>query len=176
MSRFGAQPSSDRSAGRVSRAVGRLEDAAETLASIALWGIVAVLFVQMFFRYFLKTGLSWPDELARYLHIVVVFVTVGAVARRGGHIRVTLLAGRLQGTAFERLLPVAELLTAAVIALGAAEIIGRLGGFRTPALALPLALFFLPTAIGFALMTVEIGSRWIMPAGCSPGADADEGP
>jgi C4-dicarboxylate transporter DctQ subunit len=152
-----------------------VEDATETLACLALWGIVAVLFLQMFFRYVVKTGLSWPDELARYLHIVVVFVTVGAVARRGGHIRVTLLAGRLQGTAIQRLLPLAELLTAAVIALGAAEIIGRLGGFRTPALALPLALFFLPAAIGFALMTIEIARRWIAPGGRPPGAGADEG-
>lgn len=141
----------------------RTGDAGEALACIALWGIVVVLFLQMIVRAFLQTGLSWPDELARYLHIVVVFVTAGAVARRDGHIRVTLLSDRLQGAGIRHLRAIAELAAALVIALGAAEIIVRLGGFRSPALAMPLALFFLPAAAGFALVGAEGVRRWMTP-------------
>jgi C4-dicarboxylate transporter DctQ subunit len=121
--------------------------------------VVAVLFFQMFFRYVLRTGLSWPDELARYLHIVVVFIMLGVVARDGQHVRVGVFAGRLGGTALPRIVAALELVTAAVIAGGALEIVRRLGGFRTPALAMPLALFFLPAALGFALMAVETVRR-----------------
>jgi TRAP-type C4-dicarboxylate transport system permease small subunit len=113
----------------------------------------------MFFRYVLRTGLSWPDELARYLHIVVVCIMLGVVARHGQHVRVGVLADRVRGTSLPRVASALELVTAVAIAAGALEIVRRLGGFRTPALAMPLALFFLPAALGFALMAVEAVRR-----------------
>jgi len=57
------------------RVIRKTEAAGEIVATLALWGIVVLIFFQVFFRYVLQTGLSWPDELARYFHIVVVFLT-----------------------------------------------------------------------------------------------------
>jgi C4-dicarboxylate transporter DctQ subunit len=147
-----------------------VERACELGAGVALWGIVIVLFFQMFFRYVLRTGLAWPDELARYLHIVVVFLMLGAVARHGQHVRVGVLADRLRGTALPRLVSALELVTAAVIAGGALEIVRRLGAFRTPALAMPLALFFLPAAAGFTLMAIETVRGRASGGSTAPGA------
>lgn len=141
------------------RLLGGVERVCELGAGVSLWGIVAVLFVQMFFRYVLRTGLSWPDELARYLHIVVVFIMLGAVARDRQHVRVGVLADRLRSTALPRVAVAVEVVTAVVIAGAALEIVRRLGGFRTPALAMPLALFFLPAALGFTLMAIETVRR-----------------
>ena len=137
------------------RLLGGAEEIAEQIACLAIWGIVALLFFQMFFRYALSTGLAWPEELARYLHIVVVFLALGATTRRHAHIRIDLLARRLQSRALDRAVLIVELAAAVVLAAGAAEIVRRLGAFRTPALGMSLALFFLPTAIGFASMAAE---------------------
>lgn len=145
---------------RVSR---RTEDLAEFAASLALWGIVVLIFFQVFFRYVLQMGLSWPDELARYFHIVVVFLTLGAVSRRQQHIRIDYFRRRLRSGRLDRIAVLGEVAAAVVLAGGAMEIIRRLGGFRTPAMEMPLALFFLPAAVGFTLMALEGGRTWFAP-------------
>jgi TRAP-type C4-dicarboxylate transport system permease small subunit len=143
------------------RVIRRTEDAGELVASLALWGIVALIFFQVFFRYVLQTGLSWPDELARYFHIIVVFFTLGAVSRRQQHIRIDYFRRRLRSRALDRFSLLTEVGAAVILAGGAAEVIRRLGGFRTPAMEMPLALFFLPTAVGFTFMALESGRWWL---------------
>jgi len=144
-------------------AIRRTEDAGELVAALALWGIVALVFFQVLVRYVLLTGLSWPDELARYFHIAVVFLALGAVTRRQQHIRIEYFRRRLRSPALDRLSLLIEVGAAVVLAGGAMEIIRRLGGFRTPAMEMPLALFFFPTAFGFTLMAIESGRTWFAP-------------
>ncbi len=145
------------------RVIRLTEDAGEIVAALALWGIVLLVFLQVFFRYVLQAGLSWPDELARYFHIVVVFLTLGAVARRQQHIRIDFFRRKLQSAVLDRFSLLIEVGAAVVLAGGAIEIIRRLGGFRTPAVEMPLALFFLPPAVGFTIMALESGRRWFAP-------------
>ena len=141
----------------------KTEAAGEVVAAAALWGIVVLIFFQVFFRYVLKTGLSWPDELARYFHIVVVFLTLGAVSRRQQHIRIDFFRRKVPSGALDRLSLLIETGAALILAAGAIEIVRRLGTFRTPAMNMPLALFFIPAAVGFGLMAFESGKRFLAP-------------
>lgn len=143
------------------RLVRLTEDAGEKVACLALWGIVCLIFGQVFCRYVLKTGLSWPDELARYFHIMVVFLALGGVSRQRQHIRIDYFRAKLPGVALDRLSLLIELIAAIVLAGGAVEIIRRLGSFRTPAAGMPLALFFLPTLVGFVLMALESARQFL---------------
>jgi TRAP-type C4-dicarboxylate transport system permease small subunit len=150
--------------GRLWRVIHGLEHAGELVACLALWGIVALVFFQVLFRYILQTGLSWPDELARYLHIVVVFLTLGIVSRHRQHIRIGFFRRKLRSGVLDRFSLLIEIGAAVILAAGAIEIIRRLGGFRTPATEMPLALFFLPPAVGFAFMALESGRMWFAPS------------
>lgn len=157
------------------RVIRKTEAAGEIVATLALWGIVVLIFFQVFFRYVLQTGLSWPDELARYFHIVVVFLTLGAVSRRQQHIRIDFFRRKVPSGALTRLSLLIETGAALILAAGAIEIVRRLGTFRTPAMNMPLALFFLPAAVGFGLMALESGRRFLAPPDAGEREPADAG-
>jgi C4-dicarboxylate transporter DctQ subunit len=77
------------------RWVGRLTRA------LALVGVAIVLLLtaltgySVFWRYVLDRPISWIDELSGYLVVLLVMVGVAEALRRGDHINVDLMLGRL---------------------------------------------------------------------------------
>ena len=69
------------------------------LANASLAALVLVLAAQIFFRYVLHIGLSWSEEISRFVFVWFVYISASLAAQRGSHIRVTL---------FARLLPVPD--------------------------------------------------------------------
>lgn len=141
------------------RVMETVESLAEKVGYFALWGIVSLIFFQVVFRYFLKIGLPWPDELARYLHLALVFLCLGGVSRNERHIRIELLRQKLPGTTVDQISLGIQLIVSLVLVAGAIEIIGRIGAVQTPALGMPLFLFFLPPLLGFILLAFESGRK-----------------
>lgn len=146
----------------------------EKAASVALWGIVGLIFFQVLFRYLLKVGLPWPDEMARYFHILVVFLCLGQVTRRGRHIRIDLVRQRLTGKAVERLFLLIQLIVSLVLVAGAIDIVARIGATRTPAANMPLVLFFLAPMVGFALVALESARKLLLPYLQIPGSNGPD--
>lgn len=85
-------------------------------------GVVGVLLLtvltgySVFWRYVLGVPITWIDELSGYLVVSLVMVGVAEALRRGDHINVDLLVGRL-GPRGQRLVAIWGML--AVIAFGA---------------------------------------------------------
>lgn len=52
----------------------------------AFWLLVIVVFLQFFSRYVLNSSISWTEEVARYLMIVVAFAGAIICARKNSHI------------------------------------------------------------------------------------------
>lgn len=128
------------------------------IGMVALWTIVSLVLMQVGNRLFMERGLSWPEEFARFLHIALVFMCLAYVMRKGEHLQVDLFLSRLPHKtqlASRLLFTVAIAATAAFVAYGGWVLIERLGHTRTPALRMSVALFFTPTLIGFALLTLE---------------------
>lgn len=71
------------------------ERAVDTLAIVAFVGMFACVLVQVFFRYFLGSPLTWSDELARYLFIWCALLGWIVAARRRSHLAVSLGHDRL---------------------------------------------------------------------------------
>ena len=68
----------------------------ETIAIGSLFGISALIFAQILLRNLFSIGLPWLEEMARFLHIALVFLTVPVLLSEDGHIRIDFLNTRLK--------------------------------------------------------------------------------
>lgn len=57
----------------------------------AIFTSIAISMVGVFFRYVLGSSLSWVEEAAGFLLLIVIAVGVGAAVRQGKHLRVDML-------------------------------------------------------------------------------------
>lgn len=134
------------------------------LSTVILCCMVILVVVQVTMRTVFNVPLIGPEELARYFLICIVFLAMPYTARSGGHIRMT----ELQSFFPKKIRTVLHyLITLCAIAVfgsfAAAAMITTLKnqGNVTPTLAIPFTLFFLPTMLGFSLLTVEYLIRFI---------------
>ena len=61
------------------------------IASIALWALIIVCFLQVVMRYIFHSALSWPEEVMRYFLICLVFIGVSSVMKINGHLKVEII-------------------------------------------------------------------------------------
>ena len=62
---------------------------------LLFWGLAGVVFLQFFTRYVLNDSLTWTEEIAQYLLMVLTFTGSAVAARRGTHITVEFLLNKL---------------------------------------------------------------------------------
>lgn len=79
------------------RALKSLNSFELVLANVSLLLLVAMLALQVFFRYVLETGLSWSEELSRFCFVWFVYISASLAAQKGTHIRVTVLTSFFPG-------------------------------------------------------------------------------
>jgi tripartite ATP-independent transporter DctM subunit len=73
---------------RLSRA---LDNAIEVVAGFLLCATVVIALIQVFWRYALNDSLSWPEEMARWAFVWLVFLGSAMLTRRSAHITIDLL-------------------------------------------------------------------------------------
>lgn len=142
----------------IDRPLSFIEKSTIFIGCILLWGIFALVLLQMLGRVVLRTGLPWPEELARYFHIVLVFIGLAFAHRLRNHVDMQFFAQnwsprvqRVTGAIVELAIIVASI----VIIVGGIALIQRMGLQRSPSLGLPLVLFIGPTIIGFGLLALQ---------------------
>ncbi|MEO8560278.1 MAG: TRAP transporter small permease [Rhodospirillales bacterium] len=105
---------------RIVRALDRgadlLSQAAAFLATIAMLASLALVVFGIAARYLLKTPQSWSDELVGYLLVGIVMFAATDALRKGEHIAIDILTGRLK-PAGRRLVALLGLATVALFAL-----------------------------------------------------------
>ena len=62
---------------------------------LLFWGLAGVVFLQFFTRYILNNSLTWTEEIAQYLLMVITFTGSAMAARRGTHITVEFVLNKL---------------------------------------------------------------------------------
>ncbi len=136
-----------------------LERLCVLIGCVLLWGIFALVILQVVTRTFLGMGLPWPHELARYLHIILVFLGIAFAHRMRSHVNVSYFSELLSPRARRVLAGAIEALIVAVsvvIVVGCVMLItGPMGAQRSPSLGLPVMYFVAGTAVGFTLMALE---------------------
>ncbi len=74
------------------KAIGRAVELFEKFFLImAVFCSVVISIIGVFFRYVLGSSLSWVEESAGFLLLVVITIGIGVAVRRGSHLRVDIL-------------------------------------------------------------------------------------
>jgi C4-dicarboxylate transporter DctM subunit len=81
----------------VKRGLGWFDEAVELSCVFLLLATVVVTVTQVFFRYVLNASLSWPEEMARWAFIWLVFIGMALGVQRDGHISLDVLHRKLSG-------------------------------------------------------------------------------
>jgi tripartite ATP-independent transporter DctM subunit len=74
-----------------------LDGALESVCIFLLLATIAVTLTQVFFRYALNASLSWPEEMARWAFVWLVFIGMALGVHRDSHISLDLLSRKVRG-------------------------------------------------------------------------------
>lgn len=134
------------------------------VACVALFvAILVVMVLQVTFRYVLNSPLTWTEELARYLFIWACFLGAPVATRRGSHVTIAFVAGRLpRGPARAVAVGVQVLSLVFFIQLAIQGAILAVRSHTVEAITLPIpwSLIYLAvplSAVMMVLQTVEVG-------------------
>jgi len=125
----------------------------ETIAIICLVGISTLIFAQIILRNIFSIGLPWLDEMARFLHIALVFLTVPVLLREDAHISIDFLYTRLKSP-WQRRLQILILIACTVFAgaflVSNVEFLSSYWDVPSPAMNMPNIIFFGSVFVGMA--------------------------
>jgi len=126
----------------------------EIVAIFSLFGISAVIFAQILLRNLLSIGFPWADELSRFLHITLIFLTVPILYRERIIFKIDIFIERLPA----RVQTVVGAFTSFVcVAFSLAFLFSFIEFMRvswdvpSPALQMPNLLFFFGAFLGILL-------------------------
>lgn len=126
------------------------------LAIAIFWGLAAIVFLQFFTRYVLNNSLSWTEEIARYMLMVLVFVGGAMVTRRRTQIAVELVRNVMKdGPAKHALTAVigaASLLFLVILAYLSVLITERMHNLYMTVFDWPMSVVYAGIALGCFLM------------------------
>jgi TRAP-type C4-dicarboxylate transport system permease small subunit len=108
--------------------------------------MVAVILVQVFYRYLLNSALPWPDEAARFLMLWMTGLMAPIAFRRGGFVAIDMAVEALPPAIGRTLSLLLLMISAAVLIvalpIGFNELTGFNARFATSSLRVPVSLDF----------------------------------
>lgn len=128
------------------------------IALAIFWVLALVVFAQFFTRYVLNDSLSWTEEIARYLLMVLTFVGAGIVTRKRLHIAVEMLETLLPDTGGRVLRAVVDVITLGFVALLAwfsVTMIERMHIQRMTMIEAPMSIVYGAIAVGILIMLLR---------------------
>ncbi|MTI62063.1 MAG: TRAP transporter small permease subunit [Firmicutes bacterium] len=123
----------------------------EYMSLIALYGIAVFIFAQIVFRNFFSIGLSWTNELSRFLNISLVFLMLPVLLKEEDHVKIDFIISRLP----EKI----EIIIKSVISIitcffgiyflrSFLQLMGKVGNVPTAVLNWPNLIFFFSGFLG----------------------------
>lgn len=79
----------------MNNALNKLFKAIEVIMFIMLSGMVVLVFMNVILRYFFNSGITWSEELARYLFLWLIFIGAIGAMRDKAHLGVDTVIKRL---------------------------------------------------------------------------------
>ncbi len=143
----------------------------EKTAVTALLGtMIAVVFLQVIFRFVIKGSLPWSEELARYVMVWAVFIGASMGAKSGAHIGVEAFVKVLPEGWKKPLVIVSAafsvLFCGVVFALSAKVVINIFtSGQVSPAMEIPMYWAYAAVPVGILLMGVRFVEAAVLALG-----------
>ena len=151
--------------GPVRRALIALFRLAESVAALMLLAVTTLVMIQVFARELFNDGAPWADELARWCGLGLIFLAVPLLLARDGHVRVDMflnLMPRAPRRVADLLIEALNVAFCVLYLVSGWFFMQRAGKFASPALAIPNLVYYLPAAIGMALMLLAALDRLLL--------------
>ncbi|CEP66504.1 Tripartite ATP-independent periplasmic transporter, DctQ component [Moorella glycerini] len=134
---------------------------AKILTAVTIFIQMLVMFAGVCFRYFLKSPLTWSDELSSYLLVLVTFFGAYVALRSKELARIELFISMVPAKLRKPISLIATILVlvllAAIIYYGAMLVMSpTILKQRTPAMQLPMAWFYTIIPVAAAMMSVHL--------------------
>ena len=131
----------------------------EDWASLAFFWLLGLnVFYQFFTRYVMNDSAAWTEEIARYLLICTVFVSISAIVRRTRHIHVDFMYRLIPPKAGRALSTLVDVMRIVFFALAVGltiQMMMRMGSLQMTIVDLPMNIIYGVCAVGFAAATVR---------------------
>lgn len=134
------------------------------ISNLCLAALIITLGLQIFFRFVLATGLSWSEEVSRFLFIWFVYVSASLAAQAGTHVRITAFVDLFPAVASKAIKIIADLIWIGfnvIVVISGVLLFQRMlkHPVYSTSLMLPLAWLYLVIPIAHALMILRIFGR-----------------
>ena len=131
----------------------------EDWVSLAFFWLLGLnVFYQFFTRYVMNDSAAWTEEIARYLLICTVFVSISAIVRRTRHIHVDFMYRLIPPKAGRALSTLVDVMRIVFFALAVGltiQMMMRMGSLQMTIVDLPMNIIYGVCAVGFAAATVR---------------------
>lgn len=131
-------------------------DKIEELSLIIMYSLmVIVIFIQVIMRYVFNNSLSWSEELGKFLFVWLSWVGVSIGAKRGEHIKITMLIDKLSPKAAHVANILSDLIVVGICAVTAYysfSLVMSQGAVHYAGIKISMAWGYLAVAIGCSLM------------------------
>ncbi len=140
-----------------------LNKTAEKACIGMIGALVAIILIGVFYRYVLRRGLPWPEELARAINIWIAYLGASIGVKYGEHVGIDLFVGLLPEKAravfrfFTRLVVVFFLSIIAYYCF----FYTATARSTTPALLMPVKYINAALFVGFVLMILHLVSQTV---------------
>lgn len=149
------------SAGGAARLAGLVDQGVETICIGLLIATVVIALTQVFFRYVLNDSLSWPEEMARWAFVWLVFLGMAVNAGRRSHIAIDFVSGHLPAALrpwHGLLLRVVMAAISIALLVHGADLVMR-STYVSPALQWPFKTLYAAIPVGCVLTLVHLARQ-----------------
>lgn len=143
------------------------ENLEEWILGIFLIGMAVILLIQVIMRAFLGHSLTWAEEIARYMYVWSVFLSVSCTIRKKNILRVDLVESLLSKK-IQIVLNIAqhiiEIVLYGYLFYGSIAVVQAVhaSGQRSPALEIPMYIVYGIIPVGFCLAAVRsVQAIWL---------------
>jgi len=136
-----------------------VEKALEWAVSILIGFMMVWVFFQVITRYVFSYTPSFGEELARYLFVWVVFLSLPVVAKKGGHMAIEMVTVRLKGMPLKAVRILADIFTIAfllIMVYQGVNMVMRASFQTSPALQISMSWVYCVIPFGCFIMLLNV--------------------
>lgn len=141
-----------------------IEKILQKVVSVLIGAMMAWVFIQVIGRYVFNYTPSYGEELARYMFVWVVFLSLPVVAKKGGHMAIEMVTIRLKGMALKTVRAFADILTIIfllIMVVEGAKMV-MIASFQTSAaLQISMSWVYCVIPVGCLIMLLNVTDNFI---------------